>query len=193
MCTETHAIYSADNLQNGTIRLYSRLYYWDLVLYHIQEPANDSSTSLWTSLWTPVKKLFSPEARKLFVDSDEFRLTAFIDDRDHEKRLISSVYHGLNFSLQDTKTVSHTIVSYSDWQNSEYTYLFETNLAKNASISANSSGRFVLWNTTTGNIVKGYNVNMDHSSDYNLFITGAFNVYFNETQHLFFIFNGKVS
>lgn len=140
-----------------------------------------------------MKKLFTPKTNKLIIDSDEFRLTAFIDDHDREKRLISNVYHGLNFSLQDTKTVSHAMVSYSGWRNFEYTYLFETILVRNSSFSAINTGRFILWNTTSGNIAKSYDVNLEHSSNYSLFITGAFKVYLNGTQNLFFIINQKVS
>lgn len=158
------------------------------MLYHY-EPAKDPLTS-W---WTPFKKLFSSEANQLIIDSDEFRLAAFIDDRDREKRLISNVYHGLNLSLQDSNSVSHAIVSFSGWKNFEYTYLFKTNLVKNASTSANSTGKFIRWNTTSGNFSKSYDLNPEQSSGYNLFITAAFTVYLNGTQHLFFIMNNKVS
>lgn len=184
---EPHAIFAADNLPNGTVRLYSNLHYWDLELYHYDQEKDNSS-----SWWTPFAKLFSTSTiQQSFVKSKELNLKAFIDDRNQEERLVSTVYHGLNFSLHDNKTFSHAMVSFSDWQNSNYTYLFETNNASSA--ATNSTGRVWLWNATSGQLVKSYDITRDQSEKGgNLFITGAVKVYLNESERLFLFMNREL-
>lgn len=83
------------------------------------------------------------------------------------------------------------MVSFSDWQNSNYTYLFETNNASSA--ATNSTGRVWLWNATSGQLVKSYDITRDQSEKGgNLSITGAVKVYLNESERLFLFMNREV-